>query len=75
MKNNNIVWKLATIAITLIIVIGSIIYGYATLGSQVTVNTQMQPEVKLNTEHRHRFEEKVENIERDVALILKEVRK
>lgn len=33
----------------------------------------MQPEVKQNTEHRHRFEEKVTNIERDVGLILKKV--
>ncbi len=74
MKNNTL-WKLVSIAITLIIVIGSIIYGYATLESQVAGNTQMQPEVKLNTEHRHRFEEKVNNIERDVTLILEEVRK
>ena len=75
MKNNNTLWKLVTIAITLIVVIGGIIYGYATLESQVAGNTQMKPEIELNTEHRHRFEEKVENIERDIALILKAVEK
>ena len=35
----------------------------------------MEPEVKANTEHRIKFEEKVTNMETNIGLILEEVRK
>lgn len=35
----------------------------------------MEPEVKANTEHRIKFEEKVSTMEKNIALILEEVRK
>lgn len=74
-KNGTLIFKIIGFALTIIVLAGTIIYGYASLGHQVEDNTKMQPDVKLNTEHRHRFEEKVNNIERDVGLILDEVRK
>ncbi len=74
-KNGNlwkvitIVLKIVTIVAGVIIVTGGIIYGYATLEHQVSDNAEMQPEVKLNTEHRIKFEEKVDNMADDVAEI------
>lgn len=35
----------------------------------------MEPEVKANTEHRIKFEEKVSTMEENIKLILEEVRK
>lgn len=68
---------IAIVSLSVIIlgVVGGAIYGYATLEHQVDDNTEMQPKVEQNTEHRIKFEEKVSNIERDVGLILEEVRK
>ncbi len=62
-------------ALTIIVIAASVIYGYATLEHQVADNTKMQPKVELNTEHRIKFEEKVSNMSRDVALILEAVQK
>jgi len=62
-------------AITIIVLIVGIIYGYATLGHQVEDNTEMQPKVELNSEHRIKFEEKVDNMEKNIGLNLDEVRK
>ena len=72
-KNGSI--KYIGVALTLLALVGSAIYGYATLGHQVEDNTKMQPDVKQNTEHRIKFEEKVSNIEKNVGLILDEVKK
>ena len=68
---------IAIVSLSVIIlgIAGGAIYGYATLEHQVDDNTEMQPKVEQNTEHRIKFEEKVSNIERDVGLILEEVRK
>ena len=73
-KNGNIKYYIG-VALTVIVMAASVIYGYATLEHQVADNTEMQPKVEQNTEHRIKFEEKVSNIERDVGLILEEVRK
>ena len=59
--NLNLVWKIAAI----IFMIGA---AYQTLW-------KMEPEVKLNTEHRIRFEEKVSTMETNIALILQKVSK
>jgi predicted PurR-regulated permease PerM len=76
-KNNKIKTIIAVVSLAVVIlgVVGGVIYGFATLEHQVSDNTKLQPEVKQNTEHRIRFEEKVSNIERDVGLILEEVKK
>lgn len=78
-KKNGTIWKILGIAISLVIIGVGIVVGYTRLEEQVADNTiDVMTNVALidvNTEHRHRFEEKVANIERDVALILVEVRK
>ena len=66
---------IVSLAVVILGIAGGAIYGYATLEHQVADNAKMQPDVKQNTEHRIKFEEKVSNIERDVGLILTEVRK
>ena len=76
-KNGGTKTIIAIVSLSVIIlgIAGGAIYGYATLEHQVADNTEMQPKVELNSEHRIKFEEKVSNIERDVGLILEEVRK
>ncbi len=66
---------IVSLAVVILGIAGGVIYGYATLEHQVADNAKMQPDVKQNSEHRIKFEEKVSNIERDVGLILTEVRK
>ena len=72
-KNGNIK-TYGAMAITIIVLIVSIVYGYATLGNHVENNTKMQPDVKLNSEHRIKFEEKVDNMEKNIGLILEAVK-
>ncbi len=76
-KNGRTKTLIAIVSLTVVIIsiVGGAIYGYATLEHQVADNTEMQPKVEQNTEHRIKFEEKVSNIERDVSLILVEVQK
>ena len=63
-----------------------IVAGYTDLTNKANANAEHVNDNKidiftnsaltdLNTEHRYRFEEKVSNMERDIALILVEVRK
>ena len=66
---------ITSLAIVILGIAGGVIYGYATLEYQVADNTKMQPKVEQNTEHRIKFEEKVTNMSRDVALILEAVQK
>jgi hypothetical protein len=73
MKNN--IKTYGGMAITIIILIVSIIWGYATLGHQVADNAEMKPDVKLNTEHRLIFTEKVNNMADNIDQILKAVQK
>ena len=75
MKKNGNIWKIAGIGITVLGLVVGIIYGYATLENQVSNNAKMQPKVDLNTEHRIKFEEKVDNMEKNIRLILEEVKK
>ena len=62
-------------AITIIVLLVSIIWGYATLGHQVADNAEMKPDVKLNSEHRIKFEEKVTTMAKNIDQILTEVKK
>ncbi len=73
MANSNI--KYIGVALTTLTLLSAAIYGYATLGHQVEDNTKMQPKVELNTKHRIKFEEKVVNMEKNIGLILDEVKK
>ena len=75
MKKNGNIWKIAGIGITVLGLVVGVIYGYATLENQVSINAKMQPKVDLNTEHRIKFEEKVDNMEKNIRLILEEVKK
>ena len=71
-KRNNGYWKIiATVSGILFVMLGAAI-GYGMLYSDVE---KMKPEVPLNTEHRIKFEEKVQTMETNIALILEEVRK
>ena len=74
-KNGKWIISFVGLAIVILGVVGGAIYGYATLEHQVTDNTEMQPKVELNSEHRIRFEEKVDNMEKNIGLILKAVEK
>lgn len=68
---------IAIVSLSVIIlgIAGGAIYGYATLEHDVADNTKMQPKVELNTEHRIKFEEKVDNMGKNIDLILKAVQK
>ena len=66
---------ITSLAIVILSIAGGVIYGYATLEHQVADNTKMQPKVELNTEHRIKFEEKVDNMGKNIDLILKAVQK
>jgi hypothetical protein len=61
---NGMMKWIVTLAATLIIV-----------GSLYKTICDMEPEVRKNTEHRIRFEEKVTNMDGKIDEILKEVRK
>ena len=72
MAKRNGTWKvMVTVGSFIIVIIGSAI-AYGMLCKTVT---DMEPEVKKNTEHRIRFEEKVSTMEANIGLILEEVRK
>ena len=74
-KKNGTIWKKIAVCTTIAVLVYAVISGYVALSHQVGDNEKMQPEVKKNTEHRLRFEEKVSNIERDVSKILEKVEK
>lgn len=69
----DIKWTVAAI-LSVLGIVGGVIYGYATLEHEVADNTEeiaeMLPEHKAGIVHRAKFEEKVENIEKDVGAIL-----
>ena len=70
--NGNGTWKIiATIGGFIVVVIGAAV-AYGVLGEKVST---MEPDVKLNSEHRIKFEEKVSTMEKNIALILEEIRK
>ena len=71
----NTIKTYGTMIIAIIVLISGIIYGYATLGHQVADNTKMQPEIKLNSNHRIKFEEKVVNMDKKIDLIWDAVKK
>ena len=77
-KNGNL-WKIIATVITLVAAGVAIVATFTEMGHQTVDNADdiaaMAPEVEKNKEHRIKFEEKVNNIERDVGLILTEVRK
>ncbi len=89
MPKNGTIWKIVSIVITIIIVAGGIIYGYASLEHQVADNAKMQPKVdthetyidgdKVDTKYIKRdisdIRTKIENIETVQRQILVEVRK
>ena len=66
---------ITSLAIVILSIAGGVIYGYATLENDVAGNTAMRPKVEKNTEHRIKFEEKVDNMEKNIGLILKAVQK
>ena len=67
-KGLNGTWKvIATVGTFIIVVVGAAI-AYGALCNQVD---NMKPEVKQNTEHRIKFEEKVSTMEKNVEKILK----
>lgn len=78
-KKNGTIWKILGVVISVVVIAVTVVVGYTRLEEQVEDNMidvmTNAALTDLNTEHRHRFEVKVDNIERDIALILKEVRK
>lgn len=79
MAKNNVLWKIISILVTLGILAGGAIYGYASLSHEVVDNGEdiaaMEPDVQKNNEHRIKFEEKITNMESDIKEILVEVKK
>lgn len=72
MVKKNSTWKIiATVGGFIIIVIGAAV-TYGVLSEKVS---KMEPDVKLNTEHRIKFEEKINNMEKNIEQILVEVQK
>ena len=78
-KQLNGTWKvIATVGGFIIVIVGAAV-AYGAQCNQVdnlkVTEENMKPEVKQNTEHRIKFEEKVSTMEKNIALILEEVRK
>jgi len=72
MAKMNGTWKvIATIGGYITILLGAAV-AYGVLREKVC---GMEPEVKRNSEHRIKFEEKVTNMDRKIDKILEEVRK
>ena len=71
-EKGNGTWKIiATIGGFIVIVIGAAV-AYGVLGEKVST---MEPDVKLNSNHRIKFEERVTTMQADIALILQKVSK
>ena len=77
MANDNLKWNVGVV-VAILVLAASAIAAFAVLSDDVG---EMWPEVKQNTEHRIKFEEKVDNIDekvdsisRDVKLILLKIR-
>ena len=69
--NGNGTWKIiATIGGFIVVVVGAAV-AYGVLGEKVNTNAKMKPDLKLNTEHRIKFEEKVTTMEKNIEKILK----
>ena len=82
--NNNTMWKwvLGTIiglSITALAAINTLGVFQGETKQQVKHNheaiQEIKPEIKKNSEHRIKFEEKVDTMEKNIGLILEEVRK
>ncbi len=78
-SGNGIIWKIISILVTLGVLAGGAIYGYASLNHEVDDNSEdiaaLEPDVQKNNEHRIKFEEKITNMESDIKEILVEVKK
>ncbi|MCJ7483925.1 MAG: hypothetical protein MUO31_13280 [Thermodesulfovibrionales bacterium] len=83
MTNGN-TWKwiigtVVAVVITALAAINSVGVFQGETKVQVQHNTdaikEIKPEIGRNSEHRIKFEEKVDNMEQNISLILKEVRK
>ena len=72
--SNGSIWKIISILVTLSVLAGGAIYGYASLNHDVADNCEdladMKPDFKKNNEHRIKFEEKVTTMEKNVGKIL-----
>lgn len=78
-KSNGTFWKLISILVSLAVLAGGAIYGYASLNHEVGDNTKdiaaREPDIEKNNEHRHVFEEKVTNMDKKIDKILEKVEK
>lgn len=76
-EKNGTVWKILGFALALIGVAVTVIYGYATMGHTVEDQgediAEMKPDVKQNTEHRIKFEEKVNTMADSIETIRRAV--
>jgi len=72
MAKKNGTWKMIAVIGGFIVVIIGAAVTYGMLSEKVV---KMEPDVKLNNEHRIKFEEKITTMEKNIAEILKEVRK
>ena len=69
-KKLNGTWKaIATVGTFIIVIVGAAI-AYGALSNQVET---MKPDVKQNTEHRIKFEERVTTMQADITTILQKV--
>jgi len=71
--------KWVLFAVSMALIIAAWIWQASTIVSRVEVNcaeiTSIQPDVSKNTEHRIRFEERVDNMDKNITEILKKVSK
>lgn len=77
-SNGTAAWKWVGIIVTILLAVATIVGGFLVSygGHDEKVATmerdqaEMKPEVKANTEHRIKFEEKVTTMEKNVGTIL-----
>ena len=71
--------KWVIFAVSMALIVAAWIWQASTIASRVEVNCaeimSIQPDVTKNTEHRIRFEERVENMDKNIAEILRKVSK
>ncbi|MCG7853890.1 MAG: hypothetical protein MIO92_15320, partial [Methanosarcinaceae archaeon] len=64
-------------AVSMALIVAAWIWQASTIASRVETNcaeiTSMNPDVEKNNEHRIRFEERVDNMEKNIAEILRKV--
>lgn len=78
MNNKNGFWRKASVIITIVIIVVTVVFGYGLLCANVKSNrdniSEIKPEVKKNTQAVERMETKLEYIKEGIDDIKRDLR-